>query len=80
MTFAYLCNGWKVCSNGNTSVPKSVPRLLFDKVRLGPAVVAWFVKPSVYVQLKFPISIGFSVVSNEKMELCLYMPINNNHA
>ena len=28
------CNGWKVCVNGTTSVPKSVPCLVLDKVRL----------------------------------------------
>ena len=34
LTRQYLCNGWKVWSNGTTSVPKSVPRLLVDKVRI----------------------------------------------
>ena len=29
----HVCNGWKVWSNGTTSVPKSVPRLVLDKVR-----------------------------------------------
>ena len=27
------CNGWKVCSNGTTSVPKFIPRLKLDKIR-----------------------------------------------
>ena len=30
------CHGWKVWSNGNTSVPKSVPRFVWDKVRQDP--------------------------------------------
>ena len=29
-----ICNGWKVWSNGTTSMPKSIPRLMLDKVRL----------------------------------------------
>ena len=29
----HLCNGWKVCSNGTTSVLRSVPCLVLDKVR-----------------------------------------------
>ena len=29
----HICNGWKVCSNRTTSVPKSVPGLVLDKVR-----------------------------------------------
>ena len=28
------CNGWKVCMNGTTSVPKSFPHFVLDKVRL----------------------------------------------
>ena len=29
----HICNRWKVWSNGTNSVPKSVPRLVVDKVR-----------------------------------------------
>ena len=29
-----ICNGWDVCVNGTTSVPKSVLRYVVDKVRL----------------------------------------------
>ena len=29
-----ICNGWKVCANRTTSMPKSVPHLVLDKVRL----------------------------------------------
>ena len=29
----YVCNGWKVWSNGTTSLPKSITRLVLDKVR-----------------------------------------------
>ena len=29
----YLCTGWKVWSNGTTSVLKSIPRLVLAKVR-----------------------------------------------
>ena len=31
-----ICDGWKVWSNGTTSVPKSVPRFVLDKVRQVP--------------------------------------------
>ena len=29
----YKCNGWKVWSSSTTSVPKSIPRFVLDKVR-----------------------------------------------
>ena len=47
----FICNGWKVWSNGTTSMPKSIPRLLVYKVRL----VSVAFDSSFYVQLKFPI-------------------------
>ena len=34
----YLCNEWKVYSNGTTSTPKSIPCLVLVKVRLVPVI------------------------------------------
>ena len=33
LCLAHRCNGWKVWSNGTTNMPKSIPRLVLDKVR-----------------------------------------------
>ena len=30
----YICNGWDVCMNGTTRVPRSVLRYVVDKVKL----------------------------------------------
>ena len=74
----YLCNGWKVWSNGTTSVPKSVPRSLVDKVRIIRICGFWLQflcsikvpNKSLSQELNNFLKV-FLLVSNKNIELCL---------
>ena len=52
----YECNWWKVWSNGTTSMPKSIPRLVLDKVRFLCSDLR-LLSPVLCLKLKSPIKV-----------------------